>query len=196
MENIIEEEKTSSTNRSISRGQNNSIKKIKKKYFLIKKCERNNSKFLGKKTLIRKKIRKISSNLINNKSNINKNNNNNIILNENIKKKLIIIHFNNIKNLCEYIIINFNILFNNKVKDEKNKDLLIFQLWKCLNILSKKIYLIQKEKLFKSEKKEIENLFKIKDILLNIKKNFSDKMAKNLRHILANIDHFCSKYSK
>jgi hypothetical protein len=118
------------------------------------------------------------------------------MLNENIKKKFINIQFNNIKKLCEYIIINFSLLFNNKIKDEKNKDKKIYQIWQCLNILNNKIYYIKKENLFKPEKKELENFIKIKDILTSLKKNLSEKMAKNLRCILNNIENFCIKYSK
>ena len=195
MENIAEEEKTSSTNRSITKRKNKSLTEMKERYFLIKKCERNNSTFLGKKTLIRKKIRKISPNKVNEKTNTNENNAN-IMLNENIKKKFINIQFNNIKKLCEYIIINFSLLFNNKIKDEKNKDKKIYQIWQCLNILNNKIYYIKKENLFKPEKKELENFIKIKDILTSLKKNLSEKMAKNLRCILNNIENFCIKYSK
>lgn len=195
MENIAEEEKTSSTNRSITKRKNKSLAEMKEKYFLIKKCERNNSTFLGKKTLIRKKIRKISPNKVNEKTNTNENNAN-IMLNDNIKKKFINIQFNNIKKLCEYIIINFSLLFNNKIKDEKNKDKKIYQIWQCLNILNNKIYYIKKENLFKPEKKELENFIKIKDILTSLKKNLSEKMAKNLRCILNNIENFCIKYSK
>ena len=194
MENTVEEEKTSSTNISVTKKQSKSLEKMKEKYFLIKKCERKNPTFLGKKTLIRKKIHKISSNIFNEKPNTDENNAN-IVLNENIKKKFINIEFNNIKKLCEYIIINFSLLFNNKVKDEKNKDKIIYQMWQCLNILNKKIYSIQKEQLFNPDKKELENFIKIKDILVSAKKNLTEKMAKNLRCILNNIQNFCSKYS-
>ena len=205
MENIVEEEKTSCSNASVLKGKSKSNKNVKEKYFLIKKCKRNNSTFLGKKTLIRKKIRKISSNLINNKNNskdksslkINKNKNNNyFILDKNIKKKLIIINFNSAKKLCEFIINNFSLLFNNKINDEKNKENILFHIWQCLNILNNKINKIQKEKMFKPGRKELDNFYKIKDILLNLKKNLCEKMSKNLRHILNNIDIFCNKYSK
>ena len=203
MENIVEEEKTSCSNASILKGKNKFNKNEKQKYFLIKKCKRNNSTFLGKKTLIRKRIRKISSNLINNKNNSNNNislkinkDKNYFICDKNIKKKLMIINFNNTKKLCEYIINNFSLLFKNKIKDEKSKDNIIFQIWQCLNILNNKINIIQKEKFFKPDRKELVNFYKIKDILLNVKNSFCEKMAKNLRHILYNIEFFCNKYSK
>ena len=138
MENIVEEEKTSCSNASILKGKNKFNKNEKQKYFLIKKCKRNNSTFLGKKTLIRKRIRKISSNLINNKNNSNNNislkinkDKNYFICDKNIKKKLMIINFNNTKKLCQYIINYFSLLFKNKINDEKSKDNIIFQIWQC-----------------------------------------------------------------
>ena len=198
MEKVIEDEKTSSTN---EKRDNKCPKAIKAKYFLIKKCQRNKYYYLGKKTLIRKKMRKLTSNcLINNKSNkhkflSNETNINIILFNEKIRTKIIIINFNNIKNLCAHIIRNFNLLFQNKI-DEKNKDMILFNIWQCLNILNNKLHFIQKEKLFKPEKKELENFNKIKDILLKIKRSLCDNMAKNLKNILNNIEFFCNKYSK
>ena len=198
MEKVLEEEKTLSSN---DKKENKCVKVVKEKYFLIKKCKRNEYYLLGKKTLIRKKMRKITSNvIINNKSNSHKmlknNKNNNINqIDKKIKAKIIIIHFNNIKKLGEHIFSNFSLLFQNEV-DDKNKDIILFDIWQCLNILNNKLIFLQKEKLFKPEKTELETFNKIKDILLNIKKSFTDNMSKNLRNILNNIELFCNKYSK
>jgi hypothetical protein len=198
MEKIEEEDITTNSNNNID---NKSNKKSKEKYFLIKKCAKISNIIISKKTLIRKKIRKINSNPINNNpySNIilkDNNDMNKLKYSKQIRKKIIVIHFNIIKKLSEHIVNNFNMVFKNKNIEDKKLDTSLYDIWRCLNILSKKIRILKKKAIFKFEKNEFENFYKIKDILLDIKKRLCDNMSKNLRVILNNIERFCNEYTK
>ena len=113
-----------------------------------------------------------------------------------IRKKIVVIHFNNIKQLSEHIVFNCSMLFKNKNIDEKKLDTSLYDIWRCLNILNKKIRILKRKAIFKFDKNEFENFYKIIDILLDIKKKFCDNMSKNLRIILNNIERFCNKYTK
>jgi hypothetical protein len=113
-----------------------------------------------------------------------------------IRKKIIVIHFNIIKKLSEHIVNNFNMVFKNKNIEDKKLDTSLYDIWRCLNILNKKIRILKKKAIFKFEKNEFENFYKIKDILLEIKKRLCDNMSKNLRVILNNIERFCNEYTK
>ena len=167
--------------------------------------EKENNSFIVRKVYPKKlkviKRQKIQSKHINylsklnniNDTLINGNNKDSIINRYNIK--LMFVYFSSIKNLCKYINNNF---FKTSLKEQKEIDDLVNQIYQSLQILDRKInefkpYLYLKDSII-IKKEDFYDISSLKENLLLMKKVLNDSMSQNLINIYIDIDNFCRLY--
>lgn len=139
---------------------------------------------------------------MNNSCNINKkslaNNNNKNIIKENnnhmdeslYKKKLNLVYFESIKNLCNHLNQNFNQL-THKEKIANINEYLI-QMYQNLQILNKKIELITNKQNFCINKEDYEILNILLNHLIYMNKILNNNISKNIVDIYSNLNNFCN----
>ena len=124
------------------------------------------------------------------------NNNINIIneinmIDENVyKTKLNLVYFESIKNLCNHLNQNFNQLIQN----EKNIDIneYLTQMYQNLEILNRKIKLINNIQTFEINKEDYEILNILLNHLLYMNKILNNTISKNIVNIYSNLNNLCS----
>ena len=117
-------------------------------------------------------------------------NNINIIDEKVIKTKLNLVYFESIKNLCNHLNQNFNQLIQN----EKNIDIneYLTQMYQNLEILNRKIKLINNIQTFEINKEDYEILNILLSHLIYMNKIFNNTLSKNIVNIYSNLNNLCS----
>ena len=117
-------------------------------------------------------------------------NNINIIDEKIIKKKLNLVYFESIKNLCNHLNQNFNQLIQNEKIIDINEYLT--QMYQNLEILNSKIKLINNIQTFEINKEDYEILNVLLSHLFYMNKIFNNTLSKNIVNIYSNLNNLCS----
>jgi len=125
------------------------------------------------------------------KNDINEIKDNNMHLDENIyKKKLNLVYFESIKNLCNLLNHNFNQLIHKEKIVNINEYLK--QMYQNLKILNKKIELITNKQSFHINKEDFEMLNILLNHLIYMNKILNNDVSKNITEIYSNLNNFCN----
>ena len=117
-------------------------------------------------------------------------NNINIIDDKVIKTKLNLVYFESIKNLCNHLNQNFNQLIQNDKIIDINEYLT--QMYQNLEILNRKIKLINNIQTFEINKEDYEILNVLLNHLYYMNKIFNNTLSKNIINIYSNLNNLFS----
>lgn len=117
----------------------------------------------------------------------------NTVDNRLIHKKLNLVYFESVKNLCNHLNQNFIQLVH--YKQIVNLNEYLNEMYQNLQILNRKIDLLKNQNNFQPEKEEFDPLLKLKYHLINMNKVLNNNMSQNIINIYINLNNFCSKYS-
>ena len=107
-----------------------------------------------------------------------------------IKTKLNLVYFESIKKLCNHLNQNFNQLIQNeKIIDIKEY---LAQMYQNLEILNRKIKLINNIQSFEINKEDYEILNILFNHLFYMNKIFNNTLSKNIENIYSNLNNLCS----